>query len=570
MDVDRIWLNSYATGIPSTIDPDMVPSLVSIINRSMASYADRVAFSNFGKVLSYRDVDRLSQQFASFLQHHVHMMKGERFAIMLPNCLQYPVVLFAALRAGLSVVNVNPLYTVTELEHQLADSGATGIIVLENFAHVLEKALPKTAIRHVVITGLGDLMGIKGIVVNGVVRYIKKMVPPFQIAKSSSFKAALSLGQLQAFEPIEVVGDDIAFLQYTGGTTGVSKGAVLTHRNMVSNLLQAASWVNGAGNVQGIGGIITALPLYHVFSLTANCFTFFYLGAENILITNPRDLSGMIREMKRRPFFALTGVNTLFNGLLNTPAFEKLDFSNFKFTLGGGMAVQKAVALRWQKVTGVVLLEAYGLTETCPAVTINPLNLAEFNGSIGLPIPSTDVLILDEDDKPVVNGMPGELCVRGPQVMKGYWQRPQETEEVLKDGWLHTGDIATMDEQGFVRIVDRKKDMIIVSGLKVYPNEVEDVLALHEGVKEVAVVGIPSQHTGEMVKAYVVPRDHHTVSFEELIKHCRDHLTAYKVPKEIEFRADLPKTNVGKVLRRALRDDAIIKQKSIKVTSMNE
>lgn len=563
MDVERIWLKSYPVGVPSTIDPDTIPSLVSIVDRCVSDYAERPAFSNFGKVLTYRQIDQLSAQFASFLQHHVQMMKGERLAIMLPNCLQYPVALFAALRIGVCVVNVNPLYTVTELEHQLKDSGATAIIVLENFAHVLQKALAKTQIRQVVVTGLGDLLGPKGWIMNAVIRHVKKMVPAWSIEKALSFKQALSIGHQSTFEPVSVVGDDIAFLQYTGGTTGVSKGAVLTHRNMVSNLLQASSWINGAGSVQGIGGIITALPLYHVFSLTANCFTFFYLGAENILITNPRDLLGMIREMRRRPFFALTGVNTLFNGLLNTPEFSKLDFSNFKFTLGGGMAVQKAVALRWKKTTGVVLLEAYGLTETCPAVTINPLNLSEFNGSIGLPIPSTDVLILGDDDQPVPLGMPGELCVRGPQVMKGYWQRPEETADVIREGWLHTGDIATMDVNGFVRIVDRKKDMIIVSGLKVYPNEVEDVLAMHEAVKEVVVVGIPAQ-SGEMVKAYVVPRENVVVTPEELVQHCREHLTAYKVPKEIEFRADLPKTNVGKVLRRALRDDAIVKQQSQK------
>ncbi len=553
------WLKSYQPGVPATIDPDSILSLVEVLETAIQKFGPDPAFSNMGTILRYQEIDQLSQAFASFLQQVLQLAPGERWAIMLPNCLQYPVVLFGVLRAGLVVVNVNPLYTATELAHQLEDSGAVGIVTIANFAHVLEQALPKTALRHVVVTELGDLLGpVKGWVVNKVVRYVKKLVPRWQIPGAYTLYQALSLGGQHPFIRVPVQGSDKAFLQYTGGTTGVSKGAVLTHRNMVANLLQASAWVQPLGDLRPYGGVITALPLYHIFSLTANCFMFFHIGIENILITNPRDLRAMITEMARRPFCALTGVNTLFNGLLNTPKFEQLDFSRFKCTLGGGMAVQRAVALRWKKVTGVPLLEAYGLTETSPAVSINPLNLPEYNGSIGLPIPSTEIKIVDEYNQLVVYGEAGELCVKGPQVMAGYWQRPDETALVLQDGWLRTGDIATLDEEGFIRIVDRKKDMIIISGFNVYPNEVEDVIAMHEGVKEVAVVGVPCR-AGEMVKAYVVLKDK-ALTVEALLEHCHRYLTGYKVPKEIEFRSDLPKTNVGKVLRRALRDEALASQ----------
>lgn len=560
MSVEKIWLKNYQVGVPHEIDPDIVSSLVDLFESSCQQFKDAPAFSNFGRILTYKEVDFLTKSFASFLQSELHMVKGERVAIMLPNCLQYPIVLFGALRAGYTVVNVNPLYTATELEHQLVDCGASCVVVLENFAHVLQQALPKIpSIKQVITTQLGDLLGLfQGTVVNTVVRYVKKMIPAWEILDSYTMPQVLSKGSQLPFHRTTVVGDDIAFLQYTGGTTGVSKGAVLTHRNIVANLLQASAWIKPVGHWTGLGGIITALPLYHIFSLTANCLTFFHLGVENILITNPRDLPSMIRELKRRPFCAMTGVNTLFNALLNQPGFEKLDFSRFKVTLGGGMAVQKAVAERWKKVTGVPLLEAYGLTETSPAVTINPLSQLEYSGSIGLPVPSTEIMIVDEDHHPVPIGQAGELCVKGPQVMQGYWHRAEETSAVLRDGWFYTGDIAVLSNDGFIRIVDRKKDMIIVSGFKVYPNEIEDVIALHDGIKEVAVIGLPSD-TGESVKAYVVLKDP-TISKEMILAHCRQYLTGYKMPKDIEFKSELPKTNVGKVLRRALRDEALLRQ----------
>lgn len=560
MDLEKIWLKNYQPGVPHEIDPDSISSLVALIENSCQKFGNAPAFSNFGHVLTYNEVDEATKAFAAFLQSQLHMVKGERVAVMLPNCLQYPIAIFGALRAGCTVVNVNPMYTATELEHQLVDCGATCVIVMENFAHVLEQALPKIPnVKHVITTQLGDLLGFwKGHLLNSVVRYVKKMIPRWDIPGSYSMKDVLEQGRGLPFHHTQVVGDDIAFLQYTGGTTGVSKGAVLTHRNIVANLLQADAWIKPVGHWAGLGGIVTALPLYHIFSLTANCLTFFQLGVENILITNPRDLKSMIRELKRRPFCAMTGVNTLFNALLNEPEFAKLNFKDFKVTLGGGMAVQKAVALRWKAVTGVPLLEAYGLTETSPAVTINPLSQQEYSGSIGLPVPSTDVMLVDENHHPVSIGQPGELCVKGPQVMQGYWQRAEETAAVLKDGWLYTGDIAILSKDGFLRIVDRKKDMIIISGFKVYPNEIEDVIASYDGVKEVAVIGLPTE-MGEMVKAYIVLKND-KITKEMLFAHCRQYLTGYKMPKEIEFRAELPKTNVGKVLRRALRDEALIRQ----------
>jgi long-chain acyl-CoA synthetase len=476
-------------------------------------------------------------------------------ALMMPNILQYPVALFGVLRAGCTVVNCNPLYTVRELEHQLKDSGAEVIVVVENFAHVLQAALPKTAVRQVVTTQLGDMLGgLKGGLVNFVVKHIRKMVPAWHLSGSISWSKAVARGAALPFVAPVVGQDDIAFLQYTGGTTGVSKGAILTHRNILANIQQAHAWLKPFLREREL--IITALPLYHIFALTANCLTFFKFGASNVLITNPRDIPGFVKELGKYKFTAITGVNTLFNALLNNPEFAKLDFAPMHIALGGGMAVQKAVAERWKQVTGHPLIEAYGLTETSPAATMNPMDLADYNGAIGLPISSTEVALRDDAGKDVPLGESGELCIRGPQVMAGYWQRPEETEKVMMaDGFLRTGDIAVMDEKGFVRIVDRKKDMILVSGFNVYPNEVEAVAVMHPGVLEAAAVGVPDARSGEAVKLFVVKKDPN-LTVEALIAHCKENLTGYKVPHQIEFRKDLPKTNVGKILRRALRDGA--------------
>ena len=481
------------------------------------------------------------------------MEQGDRIAVMMPNVLQNPIAIFAILRAGFTVVNTNPLYTPRELEHQLSDSGAKAIIVMENFCCTLEEVIVKTPIQHVVTTQLGDLLKFpKSLIVNLVVKYIKKMVPAFSLPKAVKFKQALQIGSGKTRQKVSVSHDDLAFLQYTGGTTGVAKGAMLTHGNMVANMQQASAWIKDGVN-DGEEVIITALPLYHIFSLTANCLTFMKVGALNYLITNPRDMPGFVKELQGLRFTAITGVNTLFNALMNTPGFEQIDFSHLKLSLGGGMAVQQPVAERWQKLTGSPLLEAYGLTETSPAVCINPLSLKQYNGAIGLPVPSTEVSVQDEDGNVLPQGEVGELCVRGPQVMKGYWQRPEETAKVLSsDGWLKTGDVAQMDEQGFFRIVDRLKDMILVSGFNVYPNEIETVIAGHEGVLEVGVIGEPDADSGEVVKAVVV-RKNPELDEAMLIAHCREHLTGYKVPKIIEFREELPKTNVGKILRRELR-----------------
>lgn len=558
--MEKIWLKSYQAGVQNDIDLDAVPSLVHLFEDSVAKYQRDIAFSNFGKKLSYHQLDQATAAFAAFLQSKLTMVKGERVALMMPNLLQYPIALFGALRAGMSVVNVNPLYTAKELAHQLADSEATTLVVLENFAHVVAQALPETQVQHVIITGVGDRLGLKGKVMNFAIKYVKKMIPHWHIEKTYSFQEVMQQGKDMVFKPMTVVGDDIAFLQYTGGTTGVSKGAVLTHRNILANVLQARSWISPLGELKPEGGIITALPLYHIFSLVANCIAFFQFGIENILITNPRDMKGFIKELNRQPFCALTGVNTLFNGLLRTPGFSAVDFSHFKLALGGGMAVQKAVADKWKAVTRVPLIEAYGLTECSPAVSINPLYIGEYNGSIGLPLPSTEVDIRDDEGRSLPIGQPGELCAKGPQVMQGYWKRPEETKKILKDGWLYTGDIAVMDEAGFLRIVDRKKDMILVSGFNVYPNEIEEVISSHPQVAEVAVIGVPYA-AGEKVRAYVV-KSSSSLTAEEVLAHCRLSLTNYKIPKEIIFRSELPKTNVGKVLRRALRDEAVMEAKS--------
>ncbi len=510
-----------------------------------------------GRTISFGDLERLSRAFGAWLQGK-GLARGARVAVMMPNCLQYPVCVFGILRAGYVVVNVNPLYTARELEHQLKDSGSEAIVVLENFAHVLQQVIAKTPVKHVVIAALGDLLGAKGAIVNFVLRRVKKMVPRWEIRGAIRFNAMIREGERFDLKRVDVGHEDVAFLQYTGGTTGVSKGAVLLHRNILANLEQAAAWLRPFVQEDEPQAIITALPLYHIMSLTANCLLMMKAGGCNILITNPRDIPGFVKELQKHKFTMFTGVNTLFNALMNHPDFAKakIDFSGLKVCLGGGMAVQKAVADPWKKMTGCTLVEAYGLSETSPAVTINPLDLGDYNGSIGLPIPSTEVMLRGDDGKEAPLGSPGEICVRGPQVMKGYWNSPAETAKVLgPDGFLATGDIGVMDEKGYVRIVDRKKDMLLVSGFNVYPNEIESVVAMLPGVLECAVIGVPDAHSGEVPKLFVVKRDE-SLTEADIRKHCEANLTGYKRPKYIEFRKELPKTNVGKILRRALREEA--------------
>ncbi|MBI5781957.1 MAG: AMP-binding protein [Rhodocyclales bacterium] len=554
--METIWLKSYPPGVPAEIDPSVYASLVDLFERSVARFADLPAFTHMGRTLTFREVDRLSAAFASFLQHDLGLEPGARVALMLPNVLQYPVAMFGILRAGGVVVNVNPLYTAREVSHQLRDAGAEAIVVLENFAHTLDEVPEVRSMKAVVVASLGEMLGApRSWAVDFVVRRVKKMVPPWRLPGHRRWNEVLRRGAERPMMRVESGLEDIAFLQYTGGTTGVAKGAVLLHRNLIANVLQASAWVASVLR-EGQERVVTALPLYHIFALTANCLVFFRLGGHNPLITNPRDLDGLVRELARWPFTAITGVNTLFNALVHHPGFAKLDFSPLKLTLGGGMAVQQAVAQKWQKLTGRPLLEAYGLTETSPAVTINPLDLPAFNHSIGLPLPSTDVSLRDDAGAEVPLGEAGELCVRGPQVMREYWNRPDETAKVFfPDGFLRTGDVARMDERGFLYIVDRKKDMILVSGFNVYPNEVEDVIALHPGVLEVAVVGVPDERSGEAVKAYVVRRDP-ALDAEAIRQWCHERLTPYKVPHHVEFREELPKTQVGKILRRALRAKA--------------
>jgi long-chain acyl-CoA synthetase len=555
MSNERPWLANYPAGVAERIDVDRYASVPAVLEEAFGRFRDKPAFANFGRKLSYGQIDDMSRQFAGYLTGVLKLGKGDRIAIMMPNVMQYPIALFGALRAGLVVVNTNPLYTARELRHQLQDSGAKAIVVLDNFAATLQQVVAETSVQHIVTTGLGDMLGFpKGALINFALKHIKKMVPAFNLPQAVRFRDALAQGATHPLQPVALAHDDLAFLQYTGGTTGVAKGAMLTHGNMVANMLQADAWISASTKV-GEEVIITALPLYHIFSLTANGLVFTRLGGLNWLITNPRDMPGFVKELKASGFTALTGVNTLFNGLLNTPGFADLDFSRLHMTLGGGMAVQRAVAERWKKVTGCTLAEAYGLTETSPAVCINPLDLKEYNGSIGLPVPSTNVAIWSEDGKPLLVGEVGELMVHGPQVMKGYWNRPDETAKVLgADGWLHTGDIAKMDEKGYFYIVDRKKDMILVSGFNVYPNEVEDVVMEHPGVLEVAAVGVPDEHSGEVVKLFVVRKDPN-LTVEDLKQFCHDRLTGYKRPRQIEFRNELPKSNVGKILRRELRDE---------------
>lgn len=553
--MEKVWLKNYQPGVAHEIDINQFQSVVEVFDRSVKKFHDRPALACMGKELSYREMDQLSGQFASYLQHELKLQKGDRVAVMMPNLLQYPVAVFGTLRAGGTVVNVNPLYTPRELEHQLKDSGAETIVILENFASVLEQVLPRTQVKHVIVASIGEMLGFaKGMLVNFVVRKVKKMVPPWRLPGHVRFGDALSRGARAPYRPVELGHDDIAFLQYTGGTTGVSKGAMLVHRNIVANMLQAGEWVKPVIR-PGQEIIVTALPLYHIFSLTANLMVFTEVGALNILITNPRDIPGFIKEMGKYPITCMTGVNTLFNALLNNPEFAKLDFSTWRLALGGGMAVQKAVADKWKQVTGVTLVEAYGLTEASPAVCMNPLDLAAYNGTIGVPVPSTEMQLRGPEGEEVAPGEQGELCIRGPQVMKGYWNRPDETAKVLSpDGFLATGDMAMLTPDGFVKLVDRKKDMILVSGFNVYPNEIEDVVASHAGVLEVACIGVPDDKSGEVVKVFVVRKDR-ALTEKDIIQHCRDNLTGYKVPKLVEFRDELPKTNVGKILRRALRDE---------------
>jgi long-chain acyl-CoA synthetase len=558
---EKIWHGQYPEGVPHEIDAGKYRSLKDLVEQACEKYRDLPAYTCIGKTLTFGDIDQKSRYFGAYLQKVAGLEKGDRVAVMLPNVLQYPIAVFGILRAGLCVVNVNPLYTPRELEHQLKDSGARAIVILENFATTLQKVRDKLPdLKAVITTEIGDMLGFpKGAITNFVVKKVKKMVPEWQIDGTVSFGQALKEGQWQSLDDVDLGPDDLAFLQYTGGTTGVAKGAMLTHRNLVANVQQAKAWI-GNSMQEGAEIVITALPLYHIFSLTANCLTFAELGGHNILIANPRDFDGFVKELGKYPFTFITGVNTLFNALLNTPGFSSLDFGHLKFALGGGMAVQRPVAEQWQKVTGKPLIEAFGLTETSPAACINPPQADGFNGSIGLPISSTEVSIRDDDGNELGLNAIGELCIRGPQVMAGYWQRPEETDKTMfPDGWLRTGDMARMDEKGYVYIEDRKKDMILVSGFNVYPNEIESVVVGMDGVLEAAAIGLPDEKSGEIVKLYVVRSDPN-LGEDAIRAFCKENLTGYKRPKFIEFRDELPKTNVGKILRRALRDEALAKK----------
>lgn len=558
--MQRPWLAQYPEGVPAQIPDERPESLVQLIDNAFRQYADRTAYVCMGKALSFAETDRLSACVAVWLQS-LKMERGARVAVMMPNVLQYMVCVAAILRAGYVVVNVNPLYTPRELAHQLKDSGAQAIFILENFATTLQKVLPQTRIQHIVVTSMGDLMGsVKGAVVNLVVRHVKKMVPPYELPGEMSFRSVLGQGAGKKPTPVEVRSSDIAFLQYTGGTTGLAKGAILTHGNIVANVMQNDLWVAPLIGRAGSGPQLTtvsALPLYHIFALTACGMFGLYAGMRNLLIPNPRDIPAFVKAMQETPVNILPAVNTLFNALLNSPEFARVDMSGLKFSLGGGMAIQKVVADKWKAATGCHILEAYGLSETSPGAIINPADSKEYNGTIGLPFPSTDVAILDEQDQPVPLGQPGEIAISGPQVMAGYWNMPEETATVMTaDGFFKTGDIGIMDEQGYTRIIDRKKDMILVSGFNVYPNEVEGVVAQHPGVLEVAAIGVPDAHSGEVVKLFVVRKDTELTE-EQLKDYCRENLAGYKRPRHIEFRDDLPKTNVGKILRRSLRDEKV-------------
>ncbi|WP_440642626.1 long-chain fatty acid--CoA ligase [Bradyrhizobium sp. PUT101] len=555
--MERIWLKQYPPGVPADIEPTQYASLVDLLEESFTKFADRKAFICMDKSISYRDLDQMSVALAAYLQGR-GLQRGARVALMMPNVLQYPVATAAVLRAGFAVVNVNPLYTPRELEHQLKDSGAEAIIVLENFAHTVEQVIAKTAVKHVIVASMGDLLGFKGVIVNLVVRRVKKMVPAWSLPGSVSFNDALSAGRGMTFNKPKLSPGDVAFLQYTGGTTGLSKGATLLHRNIVANVLQNDAWLQPAlaapPHVDQLM-VVCALPLYHIFALTACYLLAVRAGGCNLLIPNPRDIPGFIKELAKYQVNSFPAVNTLYNGLMQHPDFKKLDFSKLKISNGGGMAVQRPVADQWKATTGCFIAEGYGLSETSPTLTCNPATATEFSGSIGIPVPSTWISIRDDEGNEVPLGQPGEICAKGPQVMSGYWNRPDETAKVMTaDGYFRTGDIGIMDERGYTKIVDRKKDMILVSGFNVYPNEVEEVIASHPGVLECAVIGIPDSRSGEAVKAFVVKKDPNLTA-EAVITFCHEQLTGYKVPKHIEFRNDLPKTNVGKILRRQLRDE---------------
>ncbi|WP_413293723.1 AMP-binding protein [Bdellovibrio sp. HCB185ZH] len=552
--MEKIWLKNYPAGIGPEIDPNEYQSLTDIYDEAVRKFSSRKAFTNMGVSLTFAELDQKVNHFASFLQNELKLKKGDRIAIQMPNLLQFPVAAFAALRVGLTIVNTNPLYTAHEMQHQFKDSGAKAIVIMANFANHLQTIIKDTQIESVVITELADLFPTpKRILVNSVVKYIKKMVPKYDIPQAYTFRQALELGAMRPHQNVKTNHEDLAFLQYTGGTTGVAKGAMLTHKNVISNMMQIREWMRPKLE-EGREIAIAALPLYHIFALTVNCLALLKMGAENILITNPKDIPGFIKELKARPFSVVSGVNTLFNALMNNPEFASIDFKSVRVSVAGAMTLQKPVTEKWIKMTNSVIVEGYGLTEASPVVSCNPIDGTDRVGTIGLPMPSTDVKLIDEDGNEVKQGEAGELCAKGPQVMRGYWNRPEETAAVLSpDGWLKTGDIATVDTDGFFKIVDRKKDMILVSGFNVYPNEVEEVIASHPGVLEVAAIGVPDEHSGEIVKVVIVKKDP-SLTPEDVIAHARKSLTGYKIPKLVEFRTELPKTNVGKILRRALRD----------------
>jgi len=552
------WFKNYPEGVAHEIDTNKFKSVLEFFEDSVDKYQDLMAYENMGRELTFRELDKYTRDFAAYLQNKAHLKKGDRIAIQMPNLLQAPIVLFGALRAGLIVVNTNPLYTAREMQHQYVDSGVRGIVILANFAQNLEKILSYTTIDTIIVTEIGDMLGgIKGKVVNFVVKYVKKMVPSFSLPNTTSFNSAVTQGAALSYERPSVEPDDLAFLQYTGGTTGVSKGAMLTHKNIVANMLQISEWMKPKLRVRQ-ETMVTALPMYHIFALTVNTLAMLFIGAKSLLITNPRDLPAFIKELKKKPFTVMTGVNTLFNALLNHPDFKDVDFSSLKLAVGGGMAVQDAVATKWKNITGTSLVEGYGLTETAPVLNCNPIDDKERIGTIGLPLPSTELIILDDEGNEMPLGEPGEICARGPQVMKGYWEKPEETKQVFINGYFKTGDIGVLDEDGFFKIVDRKKEMINVSGFNVYPNEIENVIASHPKVAEVGAIGIPDEKSTEVVKVFIVRMDD-SLTKEGLIQFCKDNMTAYKVPKAVEFRTELPKSNVGKILRRVLKEEEMAK-----------
>ena len=558
--MEKIWIKNYPTGVSESVNVKEYQSFADLLDEGFSKFSNSIAFENMGKGITYKELDILSQQFSLYLTETLKMKKGDRLAIQSPNVLQYPIALFGALRSGIIVVNTNPLYTPSEMKHQFNDSGCKAILILSNFAYNLEKIISETKIKHVIVSEMGDMLGtVKGGLVNFVVKYIKKMVPKFSLPSSVSFKKALSIGGGYKFKKHEIFSDDIAFLQYTGGTTGVSKGAMLSNYNVLSNMIQVSECMDILLK-EDKEIVITALPLYHIFALVCNALVMFKYGAKNILITNPRDMDGFIKELSKYNFSIITGVNTLFNGLLNNNKFKNLNFSKLKVAFGGGMAVQESVAIKWNEVTGCPLVEGYGLTETSPVVTINPLDGTNKIGSIGLPIPNTEIKFIDDKNEEVLVGERGEICVKGPQVMAGYWNRKEATDEVIKDGWLMTGDIGVIDKQGFIKIVDRKKEMVLVSGFNVYPNEVERVISSHPKVLEVGVIGVPDKKTSEAVKAVIVKKDE-SLTEEEIKLYCKEKLTNYKCPKHVSFTDELPKSNVGKILRR------IIKEKDLELNS---